>query len=57
MAERMLMGTNEVIAFCKSKGYGFYPAVTNSLPYYADFINRLLTKKAEREREICREFN
>lgn len=49
----MLIGTNEVIAFCKSKGCGFYPAVTNSLPYYANFIDRFITEKAERDLPIA----
>ncbi|MBI2208611.1 hypothetical protein HYU50_03880 [Candidatus Woesearchaeota archaeon] len=49
MAERVLIGTNEVIDFCKSKKCGYYPAATNSLPHYADFVNRFLTEKAERD--------
>ena len=46
------IGTNEVIAFCKSRGCGFYPAVVNSLPYYADRVNAFLTEKAERDLPI-----
>lgn len=53
MATQMLTSTNEVINFCKSQNYKFYPAITTNLPSYADFVNKFLTERAERDLPIA----